>query len=234
MAYVIQTASTRRPLLFLMVDDSDHLTGKTGLSPTVTISKNGAAFASPAGAVTEIGNGWYQVAANATDNETLGMLLLHAEATDADDADSYYEVVAFNPDSATNLGLSALTGTVTASVPVSLDSSTLTLVRGDDYNSTVGDEIQFSSDDWVDLTGATITLSVRRKQNQQLQLEVTGTVSEADGTQTISFTPTSDETAVMKPGYKDHLFDVQAVLPTSEYVKTLVRGECTVLEDQTR
>jgi hypothetical protein len=74
----------------------------------VTLSKNGAAFASPAGAVSEIGSGWYQVAGNATDTGTLGPLLLHATATGADATDVFYEVVAFDPTDAAGLGLSRL------------------------------------------------------------------------------------------------------------------------------
>lgn len=108
MGYLLQTASTARPLLFLMVDSADHITGKTGLTPTVTISKNGAAFAAPAGAVTELASGWYKVAGNATDTGTTGPLLLHATSAGADPCDAAFEVVAFNPDDGVRLGLTAL------------------------------------------------------------------------------------------------------------------------------
>jgi hypothetical protein len=68
----------------------------------VTLSKNGAAFAAPAGAVSEIGNGWYKVAANATDTNTLGPLALHASVATADNCDRIAgNVVAFDPQSAT-------------------------------------------------------------------------------------------------------------------------------------
>lgn len=79
-----------------MVDSTDHVTGKTGLTPTVTLRKVGGAFASPAGAVTEIASGWYEVAGNATDNNTLGPLLLHATGTAADPTDVVYEVTIDN------------------------------------------------------------------------------------------------------------------------------------------
>jgi len=92
-----------------MVDSSDHITGKTGLSPTVTISKAGASFAAPSGAVTEIGNGWYKVAGNSTDTNTLGEILLHATATGADPYDGKAaQIVSFNPADAVRLGLTAL------------------------------------------------------------------------------------------------------------------------------
>jgi hypothetical protein len=74
------------------VDESDNKTGLTGLSPTVMLSKNGGAFASPLGAVSEVGYGLYKVAANVTDASTLGPLLLHAEATGANDQDELFWV----------------------------------------------------------------------------------------------------------------------------------------------
>lgn len=99
---LIKQGTAVSPLLFLMVDSSDHITGKTGLNPTVTISKNGGAFAAPAGAVTEIGNGVYQIAGNATDSNTLGQVWIHATAAGADPCDDKsYEVVASDPQSAT-------------------------------------------------------------------------------------------------------------------------------------
>jgi len=94
MTIAIKQSTTTYPLIFLMVDDTDHVTGKTGLTPTVTISKAGGAFASPAGAVTEIANGWYKVAGNATDNATLGPLILHATGAAADPVDVVYNVTA--------------------------------------------------------------------------------------------------------------------------------------------
>jgi hypothetical protein len=106
--YLVQQSSASYPLLFLLVSSSDHISPVTGATPTVTLSKNGAAFASPAGTVTEIANGWYKVAGNGTDTATLGPLALHATASGADPSDWLFTVVAFNPQSATNLGLSAL------------------------------------------------------------------------------------------------------------------------------
>lgn len=108
MTYFLKQSQTAYPLLFLMIDSADHVSAKTGLSPTVTLSKNGGAFASPAGAVTEIANGWYQVAGNATDTGTLGPLVLHATATGADPVDVVYQVVAYDPGDAVRLGVTAL------------------------------------------------------------------------------------------------------------------------------
>ncbi len=101
-------SNTTYPLFFLMVDSTDHVTGKTGLSPTVTISKNGGSFASPSGAVSEVGNGLYKVAGNATDSNTLGELWIHATGTGADPTDTAYTVVPYDPFDAVRLGLTAL------------------------------------------------------------------------------------------------------------------------------
>lgn len=124
MSYQVKLASTAYPLAFMMIDSTDHLTGKTGLTVTVTIRKVGGSFASPAGAVTEIANGWYEVAGNATDSGTLGPLLLHATATGADPTDTSYEIVAYDPQSATDLGLSKLTS-LTFSVAGQIDANVL-------------------------------------------------------------------------------------------------------------
>lgn len=99
-AITIQQSSTSRKLVFLMIDSSDHITGKTGLTVTVTISKNGAAFAAPAGTVAEVGNGLYALTPTSADTGTLGSLILHATATGADPSDKEYNIIAPNPDSA--------------------------------------------------------------------------------------------------------------------------------------
>lgn len=112
MGYFLKSSSTAKPLLFLMIDSTDHLSGKTGLTPTVTISKNGAAFAAPAGAVTELANGWYKCAGNATDTDTLGPLVLHATASGADPVDDTFTVVAYDPDDTVRAGLTALPNAV--------------------------------------------------------------------------------------------------------------------------
>lgn len=108
MSYFIKQSSSSNTLLFLMISSVDHINAVAGITPSVTLSKNGGAFASPIGAVTEIANGWYKVAGNATDSDTLGPLILHATGTGCDPTDQIFRVVAFNPDVATNLGLSAL------------------------------------------------------------------------------------------------------------------------------
>lgn len=85
---------------FLMVLASDHLTGATGKTVTVTISKAGAAFAAPAGSVAEIGNGWYRIALTAADSGTVGDLAFHCTATDCDPTDFVDQVLTSGSSSA--------------------------------------------------------------------------------------------------------------------------------------
>ena len=148
MAYDILQSSTQSPLLFFMVQSSDHLTGLTGASPAVTISKAGAAFASPSGAVTEISSGWYKVAGNATDSNTLGPLALHATAASGDPCDILVaNIVAYDPQNATSLGLSRIDATISSRSTYSggaVASVTAAVTVG-----TNNDKTGYSTNDWT-------------------------------------------------------------------------------------
>lgn len=95
LGYEITVSTQTTPLKFLMVSSVDHLSPAIGLSPTVSIAKINGLFTSPAGAVVELGDGWYQVNGNVNDTNTVGPLLLHATAPGADPTDVQYEVVTF-------------------------------------------------------------------------------------------------------------------------------------------
>lgn len=112
MGYALKQGQTARPVLFDLEKDDGSGDPLTGASPTVTLSKNGAAYASPAGAVTEVGSGTYKIAGNATDSNTLGPLKLYATATGAYDCKDTFEVVAYDPANADSLGLAYLTAEV--------------------------------------------------------------------------------------------------------------------------
>lgn len=85
--------STARNVMVLMVDSSDSKTGKTGLTLTITASKDGGAFASITPTVTERGSGWYSLALTTTHTDTLGDLALHITSTGADATDRTWQVV---------------------------------------------------------------------------------------------------------------------------------------------
>lgn len=83
--------STTYTRTFLMVQSSDHITGITGATVTVNISKAGATGAAAAGAVSQVDAtnmpGWYKVALTTADTGTLGDLAFHCTATSADPTD---------------------------------------------------------------------------------------------------------------------------------------------------
>lgn len=90
--------STAKNVMVLMVDSTDHVTGKTGLTLTITASKDGAAFASITPTVTERGSGWYNLALTTAHTNTLGDLALHITGTAADPADMVLLVEAGSTD----------------------------------------------------------------------------------------------------------------------------------------
>lgn len=79
--------STARSRMIWMCDSTDHVSGKAGLTLTITASKNGAAFASITPTVNDRGNGWYELQLDTTMTNTLGDLALHITATGADPTD---------------------------------------------------------------------------------------------------------------------------------------------------
>ena len=80
------TAYTR---LFVMVASSDHITGATGTTPIVALSKAGAILTTAGGTVTEVtgGLGWYKIALTTGDTGTIGDLAFHCVATSSDPTD---------------------------------------------------------------------------------------------------------------------------------------------------
>lgn len=84
--------STSYDLMVFMTDATDHVTGKTGLTLTLTSSKAGGAFASITPTVTELGNGWYSLALTTSHTDTVGDLAIRATGTDADPTDLICQV----------------------------------------------------------------------------------------------------------------------------------------------
>ncbi|MBI5903915.1 MAG: hypothetical protein HZB84_10600 [Deltaproteobacteria bacterium] len=89
----IKQNATANVMVF-MADSTDHITGKTGLTLAVTVSKDGAGFASITPTVTERGNGWYNVALATGDTGTVGDLVVRSTATGADPGERTLNVVA--------------------------------------------------------------------------------------------------------------------------------------------
>lgn len=90
--------STAVNKMVFMTDATGHIDGATGLTLTITASKNGAAFASITPTVTERGNGWYALALTTSHTDTLGDLAVHITASGADPTDLKYVVGPALPD----------------------------------------------------------------------------------------------------------------------------------------
>ena len=89
--------STARNLMVFLTDSTDHVTGLTGATLTISLSKDGAAFASITPTVTERGDGWYSLAMTTSHTDTLGDLVLHITAASADPIDLREQVFALLP-----------------------------------------------------------------------------------------------------------------------------------------
>ena len=72
--------STRIPFILLSTTDSSPL---TGASPTVTISKDGAAFTAATNTPAEIGNGYYYVDLTSAETTVTNNVIIRATATGA-------------------------------------------------------------------------------------------------------------------------------------------------------
>ncbi len=87
--------STGTFLYVYLVDATDGYTPETGITgPTITVSKSGGAFAAPNdGTWTELASGWYKMALDATDTDTLGSLAVNVVATGCRNFTDTVEVV---------------------------------------------------------------------------------------------------------------------------------------------
>lgn len=139
-----------RNIAIRMLDSTDHVTGKTGLTLTMTASKNGAAFASITPTVTERTSGWYQIALTSSETNTAGDLALQITSAGADPLEIVYEV---------EPGVTVTGGLVSADVAelvpfrgtvAVVDSTTMYtfayIQSSGDYNSYEGSDIIFYDD----------------------------------------------------------------------------------------
>ena len=225
MGYAVQTATTTQPLVFKMYE-TGTLTPATGKTVTVVLSKNGASFASPSGAVSEIGNGLYKVAGNATDNNTLGVLNLYATATGCDATDETYQVVSYNPLNA-NLGLPNLDAAITSRMasytqptgflaatfpstvasPTNITAGTITTVTNLTNAPTNGD---FTSTMKASIATAVWTTAAVRRLSDATNITSTGDPVYVDAAGYVNPAPGSINSSVIDPSVYSEIADVVA------------------------
>lgn len=96
--------STTRNLMIYMTQSADHITGLTGATLTISLSKAGGAFATITPTVTERGNGWYSLALTTAHTDTLGDFVLRITAAGGDPTDLREEVVSALPGESVTVG----------------------------------------------------------------------------------------------------------------------------------
>lgn len=121
--------STNRNRVILMIDSSDHVTGKTGLTLTIKASKDGAAFATITPTVTELESGFYNLALTTSHTDTLGDFALHITAAAADPTDLVDQVVVDLP-GATVSSVTGSVGSVTGNVGGNVTGSVGSVASG--------------------------------------------------------------------------------------------------------
>jgi hypothetical protein len=131
--------STATNVMLFVADSADPSAGKTGLTLTVTASKDGGAFASISPTQTERGNGWYNLALTTAHTDTFGDLVVRATATGAIPAERGFVVVAFDAADAVRLGLSSLPNAtagnasglpIKSDLPVAPDNASIATAAG--------------------------------------------------------------------------------------------------------
>lgn len=101
---------------------SDHVSPATGKTMAVVLSKAGGAFGNPnAGAsnATEVADGWYKFALDATDTNTVGDLVVRLTAATVDDSERLLQIVNANTG-----GLAALPNVASGSAGAVITSGT--------------------------------------------------------------------------------------------------------------
>lgn len=176
--------SVARDVVVFMTLASDHVTGATGLTLTITSSKAGAAFASITPTVTELSNGWYKLAFTTSHTDTLGDLALHITGTLADPTDLLIQIVAYDPFDAVRLGLTALpnvaSGSAGAIPTTGTGSNQITLASGQVTVATNNDKTGYTASTVSDKTGYSLTQTFPVNFSS-LSINGSGHVTLADG-----------------------------------------------------
>ena len=73
--------------MILLTSNVDHITGISGLTPSIYLSKNCGNFALITPIIESKGNGWYKIELTSGHTDTIGDLVVHIEDADSDPAD---------------------------------------------------------------------------------------------------------------------------------------------------
>lgn len=173
--------STARNVMVLMVDSTDHVSGKTGLTLTITASKDGGAFASITPTVTERGDGWYSLALTTAHTDTLGDFALHITGTGADATDRSWMVVAQIPGDTITANVTQINGGATTGNNATLSLKAISIVN---------------------TTGAALTLENSQVSSTSpvVRVNASGIGQTASGAIHVTASPSSNQTAIAIAG----------------------------------
>jgi hypothetical protein len=121
-----ESTATRKRAPILLVDATDGFTPETGVtSPTITISKNGAAGIGGTGTFSEVSNGIYSYEFAASEIDTLGWIALNVRKTGVTrDYNAIIQIMSYDYADVVNLGLTSLPDVAIGSTGALLTSYT--------------------------------------------------------------------------------------------------------------
>lgn len=251
---MIKQNSSKNIMVF-MKDSSNHISGKTGLTLLISVSKDGGEFSVINPVVTERGDGWYSIAITSSVTNIIGELAFHITATGADNNDFVYNVYSNDMSSVVPSIWSNSERTLTYPVvnrDVEINSDFIECVRGDTFEKTIsalGDisdyaSIYFTVKEFYkkDLDASSTLQAAKKTTGTEGLLYLNGV--EVDypewGSITINNSTTGSITVMVKPEAtknlnikSDYRYDIE-IVRTDDTVATLAMGTFSVVGDVTR
>lgn len=182
-----------------MVQSSDHITGITGATVTVTISKAGATGAAAGGTVSQVdatnNPGLYKIVLTTTDTNTLGDLSFHCTATSADPTDFVDQVttqifgdtLTANTTQIAGAAVSTTTAQIGVNV-VQVNAQTATAAAGVTFPSSIASPTNITAGTITTTTNLTnaptagdFTATMKTSLNAATPASVTGAVGSVTG-----------------------------------------------------
>lgn len=251
---MIKQNSSKNIMIF-MRDSVDHISGKTGLTLSISVSKNGAEFSSINPVVVDRGNGWYSISLTSAITNTVGEIVFHITASGADSTDVVYEVYSNDMSSVVSSVWSNPERTLTYPVvnrQVETNTDYIECIRGDTFERTISalgeisdySSIYFTVKEFYkkDSDASSVLQVVKKTAGADGLLYLNGIATEESSWASITIdNPTTGSITVnVKPEAtkelnikSDYRYDIE-IVRDDETVTTLAIGVFSVVGDVTR
>ena len=166
--------STARSIYVFMSDSTNRAVGKAGLTLTITAGKNGGALSSISPTVNDRSNGIYEIQLTGSHLDTLGDFALYITATGADVLPLFFEIVAYDPQSSTNMGMSYISGSVALATDLATVNTIVTETRRIVKNKLTINTSTKKLELWDD-AGSSVILSWDLTDKDGISIVLTGT-----------------------------------------------------------